>query len=751
MTRFVPVTVLVLLAAGRVATAQTSGMLPNGATIIFDKRQILDESKNDGTFIEPQSGTPELQHYFNLAHCNCAKANVGKLNAPGTFNYLIQEPTPSLLANVPGVFYAGTNCDDAAHREGGSAPSCKKLSNVVGDIDVDLYPSGSYQNFNLYEVAIANSPTSPTTADCPQFDSINNSIYVLVDTKGGSNYDFASWQPAGTKTGDTTTGSGIDTKPPPLPTGIRAEGGDAGIHISWTPPASSNTDVQYYQALCATMDDAPARSKSHDAQYVTSASLNCNATGDPPLDASDIATSETETPVNAPTGDFGSLDASYICGQSSSGTATSLEITGLSNGTPYKVILLSVDLHGNFKGTYFTTTVTPTPSTDFWEDIHDRGGQVEGGLCLLAETYGDDSALTGALRAFRDDTLGRTRIGRWLADGYYATIGKLGVRVHRSLALRIAAGLALAPLVALALAWHWLTLPGLLALLGLAWLWRRRRLPRWLARVIPVAAALTIVLVSGRASAGGGYQPYWENSNIKDDEKSFADEPGLVTWHVGIRIGPYVPDIDKQFSGTTGPYKQMFGGYRILPMLDVDRILWSRLGQVGVGFSIGYLQKTARTFTDDSKPEDDPRARAADENKFRLVPMALTATYRFTWFDDEYGVPVVPYVRGGLSYYLWWVSVNGGTASACTAATAMEAMCTRTKALGASFGFQGSIGLAIRAERIDAPTAMSMQQSGIQHAGVYAELSLAKVDGFGSDTRLSVGDRTWFAGVNFEF
>jgi len=34
---------------------------------------------------------------------------------------------------------------------------------------------------------------------------------------------------------------------------------------------------------------------------------------------------------------------------------------------------------------------------------------------------------------------------------------------------------------------------------------------------------------------------------------------------------------------------------------------------------------------------------------------------------------------------------------------------------------------------------------------IYAELSLAKVDGFGSATKLSVGDRTWFAGVDFEF
>jgi len=44
-----------------------------------------------------------------------------------------------------------------------------------------------------------------------------------------------------------------------------------------------------------------------------------------------------------------------------------------------------------------------------------------------------------------------------------------------------------------------------------------------------------------------------------------------------------------------------------------------------------------------------------------------------------------------------------------------------------------------------------MRQGGIEHAGFYAELSVAKVDGFGSDTKLSVGDSTWFAGVDFEF
>src|SRR4029078_13604932 len=131
-----------------------------------------------------------------------------------------------------------------------------------------------------------------------------------------------------------------------------------------------------------------------------------------------------------------------------------------------------------------------------------------------------------------------------------------------------------------------------------------------------------------------------------------------------------------------------------------------------------------------------------------LIPLELSATYRLTTLDDNYGIPVVPFIRGGLAYYIWWVTTpTGHYARYCPNG---PTTCGE-KALGASLGLQGAIGLSIRAERIDPWASMSMQNSGVQHAGIYAELSLAKVDGFGSDTNLSVGDTTWFAGVDFEF
>jgi hypothetical protein len=81
----------------------------------------------------------------------------------------------------------------------------------------------------------------------------------------------------------------------------------------------------------------------------------------------------------------------------------------------------------------------------------------------------------------------------------------------------------------------------------------------------------------------------------------------------------------------------------------------------------------------------------------------------------------------------------------------MDADCDGNKAYGGTLGFQGTLGLSIRAERIDKDAARSMKQSGIYHAGFYVELMAAIVNGFGDDKKLSVGDKTWFGGVDFEF
>jgi hypothetical protein len=725
ITRSVFVCVAATLIAGSGAVAHAeSGMLPNGAQIRWDKVFITE----DGEITEPT--TPDvLRQYLNLAHCACSQAGAGDET---TISYQVSL-TVDTNTNRPADVFVGTQCEDELLRP----MKCLGI-NTIPDIDT-LATRPENLDFSLYQTINSVDNTGP----CQQREG-DAFAWVLVDSDADNNYDYFSNQAIG-NTSSTAAADAVkvDTQPPPLPTEFKADSAEGAISLEWTVPESRATDIFYYQALCAGPDGMPALSTPPEPRYQTVRTL-CGLEQDIALPASEVESADTGTATLTP--ELMQLDPRYICGDTDEATATGMLIEGLQNDVPYTVVLLAIDFNGNATGTYLTRTITPRPATDFWEDLHDRGSDVEGGFCLMAETYGDDSDLTQSLRAFRDETLASSVLGRALIDAYYGTLGKLGVYVHGSIALRIAAGIVLAPLVVVALAWHTLTLPGLLGLLAFIWLVRRRRqLALRLAR-FAVPALLTVLVLAPSPARAQGITPYWEQ-----DAADAAADDDTVRWHAGLRVGPYTPEIDKQFGMDPGPYREMFGKYQIMPMIDIDRILWRGFGEIGIGGSIGYMQKSANAWADGSTPGDPMRERSpGDKNTFRLIPLALTAVYRFTYLDDEWSIPLVPYLRGGLSYYVWWMRTNNSTSTACWDGT-HDAGCDKDKAYGATLGLQGAIGLSIRAERIDAAAATSMRQGGIQHAGFYAELSLAKVNGFGSDTKLSVGDTTWFAGVDFEF
>jgi hypothetical protein len=699
-------------------------MLTGGGSLTFDKI-FIDE---DGSRKEPS--TPDkLREYLNLAHCVCSQAGAGDEQS------VYYEMRLSMVTGQhrPAELWVGSSCNEDDTRP----TTCRQIG-AISDIDT-LNTSAQQIEFGIYDVINGKEAGAGVACKVREGDAL---VWALVDNEGDGGIDYINSQAVG----KTDMVTGVDTQAPPSPTNFSGASAEGAVRLSWTAPVERPTDIKYYQAFCMDPDGAPALSDPPEAHYQTVSSLCDLPSNEVVITPVDIV-ADGGTPATIPD-EFTNLDPAYICGESDEQTATGMLISGLKNNTPYRVMVVAIDPAGNASGTFFTSTITPQPATDFWEDLHDRGSDVEGGFCLLAETYGDGGPLTNALRSFRDDTLAGSRFGRALTDAYYASMAKLGALVHGSLALRAIAAIVLLPLVVIALAWHVLTLPGLLMLIALVVLWRKKRF-RALARLAP-AAALAVIVLAPAASHAQGPSPYWDGEN--NDDAGDLDDDTDVTWHAGIRVGPYIPDIDKQFGGASpGPYEEMFGGQRVIPMLDVDRFLWTGFGQVGIGGSIGYMQKTAKAWADGSVPGDPDRMRSAgDENTFRLIPLALTATYRFTWLDDEYGIPLVPYVRGGLAYYIWSVRSNGKNAEACWDGTHTQ-NCDADKGYGASLGVVGSIGLAIRAERIDSSAASSMRQSGIMHAGFYGELSLAKVDGFGSETKLSVGDSTWFAGVNFEF
>ncbi len=313
-------------------------------------------------------------------------------------------------------------------------------------------------------------------------------------------------------------------------------------------------------------------------------------------------------------------------------------------------------------------------------------------------------------------------------------------------------------------------------------LWRRRRqrrqfkptnanrsppnLPRSGKRrhraVIATAVGLlTLIVLSRIASA---QQEYLDE--LYEEESQFGEGPEAIQWNAELRFAPFVPSVDDEFSGSgEGPFARMFGeGPMLMTQVAVDRFfLWPH-GQLGVSFSLGFLTTGADAYEYDGNQPDNiarndngkPKRVKGERTDFRVYPLSVSAVYRYTELDDQFSIPLVPYGRLGIAYSLWSVSrPDGGTSEVSTTDCMVNdpnRKCKGNLGRGGSLGYVASLGLAVRAERIDPDAALGLRNElGVDHAGFFVEANLSKVDGFGSKKRLSVGDFAWFAGINFEF
>ena len=609
MTRSVPALVAIFVIAASSLAHADMGTLPNGAVLKYNR--LFTHQGNSPTHVQPNKDTEDEWHYFNYAHCECAldKGRDDPDYHESTYSY---EVVPSTVGSSPVhrplQFWVGASCDtDAITR----MTNCRHLSYA----DIADIATIEAQHSVTPEVSLFDLMTPTGQSQCPE-QVLTATQWLLTDTKADGNIDYS-----------LSVSLTTDTLAPPLPSAFNATGAENAIDIKWTAPDGTTgdaSDIAYFQALCAGPDGQPAVASQYRpaSHYMTPQGL-CNSAfrllitqsdvstssaallaGDagvdaPPdaaIDASGAVVDAPTQPTSIPTG-FAEYDPAFLCGEADSKTATEMRIGHLQNDVPYQVMFVAIDKFGNPRGTVFRTTLTPKPVTDFWEDLHGQGSNAQGGFCLIAETFGDDSFLTGAMRAFRDDTLARSAFGRWLIDVYYGTIAKLGPVVKGSIVLRVLAGVALAPLIALALIWHYLTLLGLLVVLALPLAYRhRRRILR--ARLVGAAATVLAICLLPHGARAEGFQPYWQHED-PGASTGAGEDSELVHWQAGLRIGPYTPQIDAQLGKPV--YADMFGkSASILPMIDFDRVIWhgNGAGTVAVGATIGYLSKTAYAYAD---------------------------------------------------------------------------------------------------------------------------------------------------------
>ena len=243
------------------------------------------------------------------------------------------------------------------------------------------------------------------------------------------------------------------------------------------------------------------------------------------------------------------------------------------------------------------------------------------------------------------------------------------------------------------------------------------------------------------------------------DKRGYAKYESPQRFAVEIKLGPYLPDVDRNYEGAGyGPYAKVFGQTDargatigapkkvVMPVLHFE---WqivnpAGIGPVGLGVSGGFMRDKANApFAEPPADPDAPLRSSADEITFSTLPLALQGVFRLELLADRLRVPLVPYAKGGLAYAFWWSRNADRKLSRSSAGD---------KALGGVWGWQLNLGAMLRLDFLDVASTNNLDRTtGINHTYLFGEFQLARINNFGKARSMSLGDTTWFAGLAVEF
>jgi hypothetical protein len=227
---------------------------------------------------------------------------------------------------------------------------------------------------------------------------------------------------------------------------------------------------------------------------------------------------------------------------------------------------------------------------------------------------------------------------------------------------------------------------------------------------------------------------------LEDDPKGY--------WAVEARFGAYdLGEIDgESFAGGVKPFREVFGySQRFMFQMSVERYLWRGFGTIGLQATFGHLVlKGKGVITQD----DGTYEKASGEPvEFNVLPFKLHFVYRASFIEEKWGVPLVPYIKGGFNYYMWWILNNRDNIARYRGSTGGKA-----KGLGGTFGMEGMVGLAFSLDWIDPASARTFElEIGVKNTYLFAEYGYAWMNDFTAGNSFDLSDDYFMAGLMFEF
>lgn len=447
---------------------------------------------------------------------------------------------------------------------------------------------------------------------------------------------------------------------------------------------------------------------------------NLKAFWTPPSDAADVARYEVgycKVGVEVCTATVAAVSTCPTPTVFGVSDTSGLQVTDLTNDQCTVIRVRAEDEYGNLGEWSNAVAGTPTEVTDFFELYRRQGGQEEGGFCFIATAaYGSYAhPAVRALRLFRDQVLKRSPAGTGLVLAYYRISPPLAEFIRGRPELQAWTRAVLVPVALFAL------LMVAFPFLGagvIAWrVLRRRRL------ALGVSALLLLLPAAAQAE--------FSSSRPASDFAAF----GLGFEFKG---GPYLPALATDT--TVDAFGRIFEATpNPLYSLGLEFQLYRGFGSLGVAGNFGFMQFVGKSFFGGTNE------RSSDTTVFNLLPLKLQGVYRFDWLIDHTPIPLVPYARGGLAYYIWWATTGTGDISRVPV-EGQDDLIGR----GGKLGLAGSLGVALMLNFIDPHSARNLQAStGIRGTYLFAEVEGAQVDGFGG-TGFDLSDFTWNLGIFLE-
>lgn len=207
-----------------------------------------------------------------------------------------------------------------------------------------------------------------------------------------------------------------------------------------------------------------------------------------------------------------------------------------------------------------------------------------------------------------------------------------------------------------------------------------------------------------------------------------------------LKFGPYQPDIDSEFDGN-GPYETMFGNDSfLLSAIQLEFEFFKDWGVASAGAGLGFGFSDGKSLLSDG-------TQGTESTSLYLLPLNISLTYHLDIFAKRWSVPLVPYVRAGFDYVVWWTTDGLGDVSDWAA----DADSSVRPGYGGVWGWHVAGGVKLLLDVIAPSMAHTFDiEIGVNNSYLFAEFLYLSADDFGSGDSLNLGDATFLFGLAFD-